>query len=256
MSWLHTAPLAGLSLLLLSLLFLGVELGYRVHKRLLRKAAVGDTPHGGQDYLLSAVLGLLALLLGFTFSLALNRYETRRDLVQQEANAIGTTWLRVQLLEEPNRTALSGLMRQYVDARIAWSAADRGAGGLDRTEDLQKRLWTGMGVAVRGDSSAQLSRAAMDSMNDSFDRQADRATARAAHIPDRVLDVLLLYAFLSMVMLGYILAINGRPHRVATGLLLLLLTLALVMILDLDRPRNGAIEVSQQPLYDLKASMR
>jgi len=96
----------------------------------------------------------------------------------------------------------------------------------------------------------------MEAMNGSFDLASARAAARAAHIPGRVLGILLLYAVLSMVLLGYILAANGRPHRVATGLLLVLLTLALVVILDLDRPRSGAIQVSQQPLEDLRASLQ
>jgi hypothetical protein len=256
MSWFQTAPLAGIGLVFLALLLLGIEIGYRSHG-LLRRSRGGDkTPHGGQDYLLSAVLGLLALLLGFTFSVALSRYEARRELVVQEANAIGTTWLRVQLLQEPNRAAMSQMLRQYVDARLAWSERDGSANGLARTNDIQGRLWRAMGEALRADPSAQLSRATMDAMNESFDLASDRVAARAAHIPTQVLDVLMIYAVLSMIMLGYILAVNGDPHRIATALLLVLLTLALMMVLDLDRPLNGAIQVSQQPLYDLKASLR
>jgi hypothetical protein len=111
-------------------------------------------------------------------------------------------------------------------------------------------------MAIRTDPSAQLSRGLMDAMNDSFDLASARVAMRQAHIPDRVLAILLLYAFLSAVMLGYILSANGRPHRIATAMLLALMTLALIVILDLDRPRTGAILVSQQPMIDLKASLR
>jgi hypothetical protein len=254
MPWLETAPLFLVGLLVLLMLLAAFEIGYRGHDWLKRKGG-NRAAHGGQDHLLSAVLGLLALLLGFTFSLALNRYETRRDLVLQEANAIGTTFLRAELLDEPNRTAITGLLRSYTDARIAWSDADAGRVGLTRTSMLQQQLWSATGGAIRHDSSQQLSRGLMDAMNESFDLASARAEARAAHIPDRVLHVLMLYAALSIMMLGYISAAGGRPHRIATTLLLVLLTLAIAVILDLDRPRNGAIQVSQQPLIDLRASL-
>lgn len=243
-------PLLGVGVFVL--LGLGVLLGRAGCLWLRRRRGVAEDD--GQNHLLSAVMGLLALLLGFTFSLALSRYEDRRALVVQEANAIGTTWLRVQLLEEPNRAAMSQLMRAYLDARIAWSEADNGA--LAPSEALQARLWTAMGQAVRTDPSAQLSRATMDAMNQSFDLAGERAAEREAHVPGRVLGTLMLYAALSMVMLGYTLAAAGGRHWIATGLVLVLLTLALVLILDLDRPRSGGVQVSQQPLIALRASLR
>lgn len=255
MSWLQTAPLPVIGLVVLALLFAGVEVGYRGKRWRLNRNKQPDG-HGAQDHLLSAVLGLLALLLGFTFSLALNRYDARRELVVQEANAIGTTWLRVQLLEEPSRTTLSALMRRYIDARMAWSDTDNAADSLSPTSQIQARMWQAMGTAVRSDSSQLLSRATMDAMNESFDRASDRQAARAAHVPNQVLEVLLLFTVLSMVLLGDILAVRGRPHRFETGLLLVLMTLSIVVILDLDRPLNGAITVSQQPLVELKASLR
>lgn len=251
MAWFDAVPLIVAGPVILMLLLGGVELGYRGHSWLNADKAAG---HGGPDQLLAAVLGLLALLLGFTFSLALNRYETRRDLVLKEANAIGTTWLRAQLLERPNRAAMSGLLRVYVDTRLKWSQAD--SHDNLATDAIQQKLWRQVGVAVRTDPSVQLSRGLMDAMNDSFDLASARVAMRQAHIPDRVLAILLLYAFLSAVMLGYILSANGRPHRIATAMLLALMTLALIVILDLDRPRTGAILVSQQPMIDLKASLR
>ena len=113
-----------------------------------------------------------------------------------------------------------------------------------------------VGTAVRADSSPQLTRGLMDAVNESFDLAASRVFERQSHIPDRVLATLLLYSLLAAVMLGYVLAGEGRAHRVATFLTLTLISLALVLILDLDRPRSGAIQVSQQPMEDLVANMR
>ncbi|MGH6782040.1 MAG: hypothetical protein ACREB5_08045 [Sphingomonadaceae bacterium] len=256
MSWFFAAPLWFVGTAIFAALLIGVELGYRGQRFLIRRRAGEDVASGGQEHLLAAVLGLLALLLGFTFSLALDRYETRRHLVVQEANAIGTAWLRTQLIDEPDRSTLSTLLRAYVDARIAYSETDSPANAsadLKRAGELQKRIWAVAGDVIRDDRESQLSRALIDPMNDAFDLASARTAERSAHIPGRVLGTLMLYAVLSAVMVGYILAGGGRRHRTATALTLVLLTLALVMILDLDRPRGGAIMVSQQPLEDLKA---
>jgi len=252
MAWLASFPLTVIALAILAALLVAAWIGYRGHLWLLRRS--GEAEAESHDHLLSAVLGLLALLLGFTFSLALNRYEARRDLVVQEANAIGTTWLRVQILEPPNKAAMSGLLRAYLDTRLSWSEADANASAA--TAALQQKLWTATGQAVRSEPNPQLSRAVMDAMNQSFDLASARSAARLAHVPDRVLTVLLLYAVLSAAMLGYTSAAKGRPQRIATISVLVLLTLALVMILDIDRPRSGAIQVSQQPLEELKQSWR
>jgi len=253
MSWWETAPLWLVGLGVLATLLLAVEIGYRGHLWLVRRRAGDEAKEDGQTHLLGAVLGLLALLLGFTFSLSLDRYETRRDLVVQEANALGTAWLRTQLLEEPNRAVVAGRLRNYVAARVAWSKAPHADPAAASAG--QQALWTAVGAALRTDSSPQLTRGLMDAVNESFDLAASRIYERQAHIPDRVLFVLLLYTVLSSVMLGYVLAGSGRPHRIATFLTLMLLSLALVLILDLDRPRSGAIQVSQQPLEDLVANM-
>jgi len=252
MSWLDTAPLPLVGLIALASLIAAAELGYRGHRWLAARRADG-AGDSGQDHLLGAVLGLLALLLGFTFSLSLSRYEARRDLVVQEANAIDTAWLRVELLQEPNRSAMAPLMRDYLHARLAWSQAQ--GSSPSATAAAQEKLWAATGAALRSEPSQQLSRGLMDSMNQSFDLAAARLYERQAHVPDLVLNVLALYAVLSAAMVGYTLAASGRPHRIATVTTLALVTLALVMILDLDRPRSGAIQVSQQPLTDLLASV-
>jgi hypothetical protein len=255
MSWIETFPLLLIALIVQALLFAGFELGFRIPIWMRREPA-NEAESGGLDHLFAAVLGLLALLLGFTFSLSLTRFEAKRDLVLQEANAIGTTWLRAQLLEEPNRGQMLGLLRDYVDARLDWSEAEHASDDLERTSALQAKLWAVTGDAMRSDSSPQIARATLEAMNQSFDMASARQAARSAHIPDRVLHVLILYALLSVVMLGYILSVSHKAHRLATGLLLVLLNLAILVILDIDRSRTGAIQVSQQPMEVLKQSLR
>jgi len=232
-----------------------VALGYHCKIWLERRSGPQPEKVTRPDHLLSAALGLLALFLGFSFSMALNRYDTRRDLVVKEANALGTTWLRIQILEETDRLAMSRLLRQYVEARLTWSEAGEASQDETATRSLQGELWTAMGLALRGQSPPLLARGVMDSLNESFDLAIERQAARSAHIPDPVLIVLLIYAILSMIMMGSLLASNRQPHRGETVLLILLLTLAHVVILDLDRPRTGAIQVSQQPMEELERSI-
>lgn len=256
MSWLATAPLALIGIVILALLFAGLEIGFRGHSWLQRRAGGEADGKGAPDYLLSAMLGLLALLLGFTFAMALNRYESRRDLAVQEANAIGTTWLRAQLVEEPGRERMSRLLRDYVNARLAWSLDPAPGPDMAATTRLQQQLWAETGSILRQESSVQLSRALMEAMNVSFDLASARAAGRNAHIPGEILGMLLLCAILSAIMLGYMMAGTARRHRAATTMLLLLVGLVMVMIFDLDRPVGGMIQVSQQPFADLRASIQ
>jgi len=255
MASLESLPLLVIGLVILLSLSGAVALGYHGKIWLQRRSTPSPETKSGPDHLLSAALGLLALLLGFTFSMALNRFDTRRDLVVEEANALGTTWLRIQLLNEPDRSEMSDSLRRYVDARLIWSEAadDRPTEG--QTQALQDELWTAMGKALRGDSPALLTRGIMDSLNESLDLAVARKTERSAHIPDTVLVVLLLYAVLAMIMMGSVLAAGQNSHRGETALLLILLTLAHMVILDLDRPRAGAIQVSQKPMEELQRSM-
>jgi hypothetical protein len=255
MSWLDMTPLWVIGLLLLSALTISVALGYAGQSQLQRKADTGVEPPPGGAHLLSAVLGLLALLLGFSFSMAMDRYDTRRQLVVQEANALGTTWLRVQLLDEPDRTVMSDLLRRYVDARLVWSESTAESPPEVGTVALQQQLWAATGVALRSDSPPLLTRGVMDSLNESIDLASTRTAARAAHIPGFVQGLLLVYAILSMAMLGTVLGNSLKLHLPQTALLLVLLTLAHLMVLDLDRPRAGSIQVSQQPMEALRQSI-
>ena len=255
MSWLVMPPLWVVGLLLLSALTIAVALGYAGQTRLQRAADAGSEPPPGGAHLLSAVLGLLALLLGFSFSMAMDRYDTRRQLVVQEANALGTTWLRIQLLDEPDRTVMSDLMRRYVDARLGWSKSTAESPPEAGALVLQQQLWAATGVALRSDSPPLLTRGVMDSLNESIDLASARAAARAAHIPDVVQWLLLVYAILAMAMLGTVLGSSLKQHLPQTALLLVLLTLSHMVVLDLDRPRSGSIQVSQQPMEDLRQSI-
>lgn len=214
----------------------------------------GEDDRELEEFSMSSVLGLLALLIGFTFSLALQRYELRRDLVIQEANALGTTWLRLALLDAGDQARLRPLMRSYVDARIAFGAAgnaDEIAAANRRTDAVQQRLWQDAAVALAPARSTVLAALVLGPLNESIDLAGARKAQRDASIPARLLRVLLGYALVSAAMIGYQ---RGR-FRAASTVILLLFTLAGTVILDLDRPTTGGILEPQTPMLDLQRSI-
>ena len=212
---------------------------------------------GAEQLIVSAILGLLALLLGFTFALAIDRFDTRRGLVVAEANAIGTAWLRAQLLDEPHRSRLSRLLEGYAANRLELARAqDRGEGLplLQRNDAYQNRIWQATVEAVRPIRNLEISSTLVEAMNNVIDTGAERKAARRAHVPPRVLTILLVYMGVTAYAVGY--ALLGGRVRWAAIVLLLLLSLSYLLILDIDQPTRGGIREQQSAMEDLIASMR
>jgi len=246
-------PVWANALLIAALLVGGFEVGLRLGRR-------RDGGESSVGHLLSATLGLLALLVGFTFALALGRHESRRLLIVSEANAIGTTYLRAQLLPEPYRARLAEQLRVYTDARIAIARAGEDAAALARaqatTDSLQGAMWATTMAGIPLVTSPPAGALLVSSMNEVIDVVGQRRAEVSARLPASVLLTLVLYALITAGMLGLVSSDSGaRRERVLSVILLVLVTLALRLILDLDRPRSGYIIVSQVPLTSLRASM-
>jgi hypothetical protein len=251
MTIIDSLPIWATGLLLLAVLTLASRTGIRL------RARTSDEDSG---HILSAVLGLLALLIGFTFSLTLSRYEMRTDLVLQEANAIGTTYLRAQLAPDPYRSQLQALVRRYVDARLALAEAGEDpvaiAQAEAQAEQLQRQMWETTVAAIPHIDPPVAAPLLTATVNEMIDLAAARKAALAARLPGSVLLALVVYAAISAGILGYVTRGTGSGTRITAFLLLILLTLAITLIRDLDRPRTGSIVVSQAPLLDLKTSIR
>jgi hypothetical protein len=252
---LEVAPLFIWSLLFLLLLAGAHEIGVGLRRRRRRaepKSGVRDAP-GDEGYALSAVLGLMALLIAFTFSLALARYEERRALVVVEANALGTAWLRTSLLASPQ--PVRAAMRAYGEARL-----DFGRGAADpaelarRTEALQAALWRATIAALQPDRHTALVPAVLTPINEAFDTATTRKAEGAARIPARVLLTLIVYALAVALVLGY--AAPDARRRIPGYALFAMLTLSTTLILDLDQPGAGTIQVPQTAMEEVVQSMR
>ncbi|TCV95877.1 hypothetical protein EC912_102222 [Luteibacter rhizovicinus] len=240
-------------LVVLAALVAARELGLLARSRL---RGADATEPASDGFTLTTVLGLLALLVSFTFSMSLNRYDARRELVVAEGNAIGTTWLRTQLLDADTREALNPLLRTYADERVVYGSAptdEAEAASYARTSALQTRIWSTMTGGLEPVRGTALAASVISTVNETFDLAASRKAARAAHVPRRVLVLvlLLLYAVVVATLVGWE---KGRM-RWSTTMLFVLLTLAGMLIIDLDQPTRGAVRVSQQAVIDARAAM-
>jgi hypothetical protein len=216
----------------------------------------GDEADGESDgYLLSAALALLGLLIAFTFSLAVSRYDARRAMVMEEGNAIGTTGLRATLAEGAEGAALREEIKTYVDIRLKLPSAQDPNAIEDQTAQAQTRVWQRMRAALPT-MPAPLAATLVTATTEMFDAASRRKAERNARIPARVLDVVSLYALMSAGIVGYVLGRKGRRHIAVTAILFLLLTLAMILILDLDRPWSGSITISPQPIIDARAALK
>lgn len=253
--------LGGLSLpllwlLLFGLLMLAMAVGRRLRLwRAETKGDAGETKEGQEDLILSAVLGLLALLLGFTFSIAVDRYEARRHLVLEESNAIGTAYLRAQLLEEPHRTRMTNLLVRYTECRLALAKASPDkARVLIRTNDaLVTEIWAAVKASYPTIRAYPFAAAYLASINAMIDIGSARVVARLARVPFAVFVVLFVYLLTTAAVLGYVL--QGPRSRHVSTFLLGLLSLALVLIVDINRPTAGAVREEQGAMESLRQTM-
>lgn len=253
-----TQPMHLIAALIFVALLLAEFLGSLMRKWLQKKSGGSGTEASGIEYVLTSVFALLGLLIAFTFSLTLDRYETRRDLVVKEANAIGTAHIRSAFASDLPRMELRALLETYAGKRLEYGNAPL----INRTElakesaELRIKL-IGAGIsASQSVSIVTMAPSLISSVNDVIDIGSEREAVSLARIPASVVHMLLGYTMISAFLLGYSQLKASTPQQLANKMLFVLLTLALVSIFDLDRPATGAIRVSQQPMAELIASFR
>jgi hypothetical protein len=242
--------------LIIAVVVLGfVGLGYLAGWVLRREAETLREPVG---IVQGAFFALVGLILAFGLSLAIERYDSRRAAVVEDADTIGTTYLRAQTLAEPMRSSSIQLLKRYTDASIALSKAvpttDGFARAVAREDDLQRRLWALAGNALTAAPQDSAPRLYVESLNAMIDQQTVRVSALNNRIPSAVLALEVLGAAFAFGLLALYAAMHGRG---ATTVVLAgaLVTVLLLVIFDLDRPTRGLIRVPDAPLVALRASM-
>lgn len=246
-------PLTAIFLVSLVLISGAIEIGRWIGHG--TEARVG----GNVTMLASAVLGLLALMISFTFSVALSRYEARREAVLEEANSITTTALRARLLPPPAAAESLRLLHQYALIRLDITTKAPTAADMDdfirRSNQIQEALWQQAKAVAAKDASVVPTGVFIQSLNEMIDNQERRLTASRSYVPDVVVLALYGIAILAAGFVGYSEWSDGPPSRAPVYLVGFIVAAVILLIQDLDRPSAGFISVSQQPMIDAVNSL-
>ncbi|MGQ0636198.1 MAG: bestrophin-like domain [Planctomycetaceae bacterium] len=232
----------------------GLECGYRVGRwRRARAAQEKEAPVGA---MVGSILGLLAIMLAFTFNLAASRFEARRQGVLDESNAVGTTFLRARLLPEPQRSEIADLLREYVDVRLQTVREGTASEGIARSEQLHAELWSRAVAAAENSKGSMTTALFLQSLNEVIDLHAKRVqVGLRSRLPVTIWIALFGLALLGMAAMGYQTGLSGTQRTPAELLLALAFAGVLFLIVDLDRAHEGLLRVGQQPLIDLQRTM-
>src|SRR6266487_688718 len=207
----------------------------------------------------AALLGFMALILAFALSLAVGRYDSRRAEVVNDANAIGTTYLRAQTLPEPMRGRSLTLIMRYTDVEFNLSHVVPGSAAANHTvaegSALQRQLWSLSAQAVQQQPVATAPRLYEESLNDMIDEQTVRVAGLSNRVPTEVLLLEIIGAAIGLALLGLHVGVLGRG-MVAVLLAAAMVSMLLYVTFDLDRPTRGLIQVPDTSIVQLRASMK
>jgi hypothetical protein len=248
--------------LIMAVLFLGLpascQLGYRLGLRAGPGMDEGEKSHASAWQ--AALLGLAALLIGFTFSMAQGRYDARKHIVLEEANDIGTTYLRTRLLlDEARGEELRALLRRFVDVRLAVAEPgldrDRTNAFLRQSSEIEDQIWARVAAAGRTERSPTAS-LLIQSTNAMIDAGEEHVEALENPLPPTVFIVLILVTAVAMLSVGYGCGLESRMRALGMFVAPVLLAAVIGLVFDLAHPRMGIIRVRDPILTRLQQSLR
>ena len=207
----------------------------------------------------AAMLGMLGLLLGFSLSMAVSRWDARHDVIVNEANAIGTIWLRAGLLEEPLRSDLRDALREYTDARIALggSRSDRAAlrAARSKSESLHASVWSVVERANQPGRSVAVLSSLVNAANEVIDIHELRLASIKNYLPAPLFLVLLTVAAVAIAFLAWSFGAANQGGRTAIVMLGLLIGMVLLLIMDVNRPQRGSLNIGVESLERVGKTM-
>lgn len=239
-------------ILLLGAMTAVCEAGYRLG----RLSRAEEKTRALVPIIAGSILAVVGLLLGFTIAMSVSRYDARRLLVLQEANAIETAYLRTQVVPAPESGELQELLRRYAAARLRASQAAANPQRLQQIREesarLQNELWAR--AAQLGHKAPQSLPAGLllESLNNAFDLENARWITFLGRVPSSVIYVNAFMVLVAALLVGYDFGMTGHRHVLSEMLLIVSIALVMAVIMDLDRPQSGIVRVSQQPLVELE----
>jgi hypothetical protein len=243
LSLLQSAPTLLVAIIIFVLTIIFYLLGHRIRFKIIEK----NPDHFKADLgaISGTLLALLGLLLAFTFSMSNSRYDNRRQLVIQEANAIGTVILRTDIYPDSIRKLLRANLKEYVEGRIAFYQAGT---DLEKTisyylkaDDVGKKVWSIAAAYAKTDDITTRTSQLIPALNDMIDITTTRRAAGEATIPDSIMYFLFILCLGSAFLLGY-----EHPEKIDWIVVIgfaIMLSATIFTIIDLDRPRSGLIDM-------------
>lgn len=253
-AWVSCELAAGVFVAMLLCLETGYRIGRRRHERTPDSSAAGAME--------AAVFGLLGLMLAFSFAGAAERFNHRRHLVVEEANAIGTAYLRLDLLPSEEQPALRAMFPKYVEARLQVYANladfDATARAVLNANRLQQEIWDQAITASHNAPGNTATLLLLPALNQMFDITTERTVAFQAHAPNLIIGLLLCLALLSALLAGDMMGVRGSRNILHLLLFALGISLTVYAIMDLEYPRFGLIRLdwTDQVLRQLQTTMR
>ncbi len=243
-------PIWGFFIVTMLIVLLSVEGGYQWARYKKRSEVEKEAPVGA---MVGATLGLLAFLLAFTFGMAADHFHARKVALLDEANAIRTTYLLTGVIPESHRTEVRKILRDYVEERLQWTGVETVQAGLSANA-LLDRLWAhAAAVGAQNPGGVDVF---LGSVTRVIELRAERVMVRErSRIPGPFWAVLYLVSILALASMGYHGGVSGTNRSPVMLAVAIAFSAVSLLIADLDRPGEGLINVSQQPMLDLRDSM-
>lgn len=247
-------PIWALFFSVLVLVFIAMEVGFALKRRFDRRSGMENDAL--VSVIVGAVLGLLGFILAFTFSIVYARYEARKELVRQEANAIRRVWMRSEFMDQSGRSFTIDLLKKYLVWRLVAVQAKSNVEvnrAAEESEKIQHALWEDGIAKAKGNSLAGLNAPYLQAINDLIDVHSQRMAIGALdRIPSGIWVSLCTLLLLSMASVGYFAAIKGGKRSPANLILAIAFCLLFVLVSALDDPLHGLFTASQQPLLTVR----
>jgi hypothetical protein len=250
-SFVDSIPLWGVYVLTFLLLLLAIELGYRYGVYRQKKNPTDND--AGMDTMVGASLALLGFLVAFVVSIAVGRFDHRRELVLAEATAIRTAYLQAGFVGEPYTTQTRDLLREFTGLNVLAAQTGDLATILPKAENNLEQLWSVTENAVKANPGRDEIALFADSVSQVISVHTARLTAAlASRLPSTIILVLYLVAVLSMMIVGYHQSFSGKRNLIGILVMVLIFTVSILVIIDLDRPLEGFLQVNQQAMLNLQ----
>jgi hypothetical protein len=254
MSIQHGLPLWVVGLFLFICLYTALELGYRIGYS--RRKLWKDADTGGGRIVLNSTFALLSLMLAFTYGAGLNRLDSSKKAVLQEANAIRTAYLRADMIAEPERTELKQALRDYANTRLVkedeLSSAEKLETILRETTQAQSKLWIiAQRVVEKSQHDSNVTSLLINSVNHVINIHTNRVAAFVDKLPTAVLLMLLFVASASISIAGFNAGISGKMSRWRMTTFIFILMGVMLIIHDFDHPSGGFIHINQDVISNV-----